>query len=141
MGRKAVDLIDSAVGRRLRTVRNQHGLSLEKVGELLNVSPQQISRFERGQHRISASQLYRLARGFDVPVGWFFAGYREVDLEELQRIRLVVGEERGTWRPDSNEERENALLQAWRALDTDEQRKSVLDLLEAFTVATKRSRM
>lgn len=134
MGRKAVDPIDSAVGKRLRSLRNQRGLSLERVGELLEVSPQQISRLERGQHRLSASQLYRLARGFGVPVGWFFRDYREADEDELQRVSLAIREDRSDWRPDSDQERELALLLAWRALGTDEQRRAVLDLLETFAV-------
>lgn len=138
MGRQAVDPIDKAVGARLRKLRHQRGFSLENVGELLDVTPQQISRFERGQHRLSASQVYRLARGFNIPVGWFFADYREADLEELQRIHLVMPGDREGWRPDTDEEREAALLQAWRALPTNEQRQAVLALLETLTLNKKR---
>ena len=132
MGQKA-DAVDRWVGSRLRILRESRGLSLEAAGEILEVSQQQVSRYERGHHRLSAGQLYRLARGFDVPVSWFYEGYQETQ-EELDRLRLAVREERSQWRPATQSEQEQALLVAWRALPGAEQREAVQGLMEAFAM-------
>ncbi len=128
---------DRWVGQRLRALREQRGYSLEAVGELLEVSQQQVSRYERGQHRLSAGQICRLACGFDVSVAWFFEGYQE-EPAELQRIRAVVREDRGLWRPVTNAEEEHALLEAWRALPAAGQREAVVRLVESFALPLRK---
>lgn len=132
MGRKA-DAVDRWAGGRLRVLRESRGLSLEAVGEILEVSQQQVSRYEHGHHRLSAGQIFRLARGFDVPVSWFFEGYQEKP-EELHRLHLAVREDRNHWRAGTPPEAEQGLLVAWRALPDPAQREAVLRMLEAFSL-------
>ena len=48
------------------------GLSQEKLGEALNLTFQQVQKYERGANRISASRLHELSRILDVPVQFFF---------------------------------------------------------------------
>lgn len=104
---------------------------MEKTGEILDVTPQQISRFELGQQKISAAQLYRLARGFDVPIGWFFLGYEETS-EEISRLRVVLKAGRGEYRPVVLKEKQDALIRAWLALSNEKKRDAVLALTEAM---------
>jgi len=47
-------------------------LSQEKLGEALNLTFQQVQKYERGANRISASRLHELSRILDVPVQFFF---------------------------------------------------------------------
>lgn len=104
---------------------------MEKIGEILDVTPQQISRFELGQQRISAVQLYRLASGFDVPVGWFFLGYEETS-EEISRLRVVLKASREEYRPVVLKEKQDALIRAWLALSNEKKRDAVLAVTEAM---------
>jgi len=106
-------------------------MSMEKTGEILDVTPQQISRFELGQQKISAAQLYRLARGFDVPIGWFFLGYEETS-EEISRLRVVLKASCGEYRPVAQKEKQDALIRAWLALSNEKKRDAVLALTEAM---------
>lgn len=105
---------------------------MEQVAELIEVCQQQISRFELGKNRLSAAQLYRLARGLDVPVSWFFEGFKEAG-DELTRVRNVVGGSRNTWQSSSEEDLAQALLSHWRALPNDRQRRKVVELVETLT--------
>lgn len=64
--------VDIHVGARLRQRRVLMGMSQEKLGEALDLTFQQIQKYERGVNRIGAGRLYELARALDVPEGYFF---------------------------------------------------------------------
>jgi transcriptional regulator with XRE-family HTH domain len=66
--------IDAHVGRRLRERRVTAGMSVRQLADLAGLSRRQIQKYELGIDRIGAGDLYRLARFFDVPVSYFFAG-------------------------------------------------------------------
>lgn len=64
--------IDAIIGRRMKEARIQKGLTGAELGLFLDISAQQVSKFERGQNKVRASQLwsasFRLGRSID----WFF---------------------------------------------------------------------
>lgn len=64
--------IDAHVGKRLRLRRTLLGLSQEKLGEAVDLTFQQIQKYERGANRIGASRLYAISKSLDVPVNYFF---------------------------------------------------------------------
>ena len=128
----AADPLDRHIGMRLRQLRKRKRINMEQAAELIDVSQQQISRFELGRNRLSASQLYRLARGLDVPVAWFYETFEERN-DELERIRNVVREPRSEWRPGSENEEVLLLIEHWRGLHNTEQRRKVIELLAAFS--------
>jgi transcriptional regulator with XRE-family HTH domain len=66
------DPIDVHVGGRVRLRRTLLGMSLEDLGEALDLTFQQVQKYERGTNRIGASRLYQLSLIFDVPVEYFF---------------------------------------------------------------------
>jgi transcriptional regulator with XRE-family HTH domain len=66
--------IDVHVGARIRQRRTALGMSQEKLGDALNLTFQQIQKYERGTNRVGASRLYDLCRVFDVTADFFFEG-------------------------------------------------------------------
>jgi transcriptional regulator with XRE-family HTH domain len=68
------DPIDVHVGLRVRLRRKALGYSQERLAEALDLTFQQVQKYERGANRISASTLYRIAQVLEVPVGYFFDG-------------------------------------------------------------------
>jgi transcriptional regulator with XRE-family HTH domain len=64
--------VDIHVGSRVRYRRMIVGMSQEKLGEKMNLTFQQIQKYEKGTNRIGASRLFQLSRILDVPVGYFF---------------------------------------------------------------------
>jgi transcriptional regulator with XRE-family HTH domain len=70
---KAANEVDAAVGARIRNLRLRNKLSQEEVGRRLNVSFQQVQKYEKGANRVGASRLSELAKIFDVPIGTFFS--------------------------------------------------------------------
>ena len=66
--------IDVHVGSRVRLRRMMLGMSQEKLGERMNLTFQQIQKYERGINRIGASRLFDLARILQVPVQFYYDG-------------------------------------------------------------------
>jgi len=54
---------DIRIGNNIKQARWNRGISQRLLGVKLNdVTPQQISKFERGENRVSASQLFQIAK-------------------------------------------------------------------------------
>ncbi len=66
--------IDQHVGNRIRARRNMLKLSQTELGQVLDVTFQQVQKYENGSNRVSASVLYIISGTLDVPVEYFFDG-------------------------------------------------------------------
>ncbi len=64
--------IDMHVGKRVRLRRTLLGMSQEQLGVTLNLTSQQVQKYESGTNRISASRLWDLSQILDVSIGYFF---------------------------------------------------------------------
>jgi transcriptional regulator with XRE-family HTH domain len=71
---KTPNPIDKHVGARVKLRRLTVGMSQSKLGEALNITFQQIQKYEKGLNRIGASRLQELARAMSVPPSFFFEG-------------------------------------------------------------------
>ena len=81
------DPVDLFVGERLKAARLQAGLTQVDLGQAMNLSFQQIQKYERGTNRISASMLYRAGKALGTPVADFFPP-EDLDLKSNERIEL-----------------------------------------------------
>jgi len=70
--KEAPDPIDIHVGQRLKARRVGLRISQSEIGKTLDVTFQQIQKYENGANRIGASNLYRLAKALNVDVSYFF---------------------------------------------------------------------
>jgi len=66
------DETDVHVGNMLRARRNQLGMSQEKLAEQVDLTFQQLQKYERGTNRIAAGRLYQFARVLEAPITYFF---------------------------------------------------------------------
>lgn len=66
------DDMDIHVGQRIRVRRSLLGLSQEKLAEALNITFQQVQKYERGTNRVSAGRLFQLSSVLGVPISYFF---------------------------------------------------------------------
>jgi transcriptional regulator with XRE-family HTH domain len=72
--------VDLHVGARIRMRRKLLGVSQERLAEQLNLTFQQVQKYERGANRVSASKLYEIARALEAPVAYFFEGLADTAL-------------------------------------------------------------
>lgn len=69
------DPIDIHVGMRLRSRRTFLGFSQGELAKAVNLTFQQVQKYENGHNRISASRLFHIAKFLGVPVSFFFEGF------------------------------------------------------------------
>jgi transcriptional regulator with XRE-family HTH domain len=72
--KKIPNPIDRHVGSRVRLRRMLIGMSQEKLGHALELTFQQVQKYEKGANRIGASRLQQIAKVLGVPVEFFFDG-------------------------------------------------------------------
>ena len=63
------------LGSKLRMRRLSLGLTQTKVAQAINVTFQQIQKYEKGTNGISSLRIMQLANFLKVPVVYFFEGY------------------------------------------------------------------
>lgn len=94
---KSPNPIDIHVGSRVRLRRMMIGMSQERLGEKLNLTFQQVQKYEKGANRIGASRLFTIASILDVPVQFFFEDMPGAAIENLP------GASEGMKEPDQTE--------------------------------------
>jgi transcriptional regulator with XRE-family HTH domain len=77
--KKVPNPIDKYVGSRVRMRRVLLGMSQEKLGEALNLTFQQVQKYEKGTNRIGASRLQQISKTLNVPPAYFFDGAPSFD--------------------------------------------------------------
>jgi transcriptional regulator with XRE-family HTH domain len=75
------------LGKRLRAVRNEQGLTLVQLGQQVGLSASYLSQIERGETMPSLSRLTTIAKALDVEVGYFF----EEDVSSPCVVKLNQG--------------------------------------------------
>ena len=72
------------LGSKLRMRRLALGLTQTKVAQAINVTFQQIQKYEKGTNGISSLRLMQLANFLKVPVVYFFENFPEYSGETLK---------------------------------------------------------
>ena len=72
------------LGKKLRMRRLSLGLTQTKVANAINVTFQQIQKYEKGTNGVSSSRLIQLSNFLKVPVTYFFEDYADYPQSENQ---------------------------------------------------------
>jgi len=70
--KKIPNPIDKHVGSRVRMRRMMLSMSQEKLGDALDLTFQQVQKYEKGTNRMGSSRLQQIANTLQVPVTFFF---------------------------------------------------------------------
>jgi transcriptional regulator with XRE-family HTH domain len=127
MTKKTPNPTDKYVGSRVRMRRMMLGMSQEKLGDALDLTFQQIQKYEKGANRIGASRLQQIATILQVPVSFFFegapaspgaaGGFAEVDTSDFSTTLLSTSD--GL-----------ALAKAFMRIENRRLRRRIVDLVE-----------
>ncbi|MGA2126714.1 MAG: helix-turn-helix transcriptional regulator [Xanthobacteraceae bacterium] len=74
VNKRRCDPRDAEIGRRIRALRLERGLSQTTLGSLLGVTFQQVQKYEKGANRVAAGRLQRVAESLKVPITFFYEG-------------------------------------------------------------------
>lgn len=125
---KTPNPVDLHVGARVRMRRKFLGLSQEALAESIDLTFQQVQKYERGSNRISASKLYEIAKTLKAPIAYFFEGYG--DSETLDGFSESESEQfvHGFLMTTEGIE----LAEAFPRIKNSKHRRKILDLVRAL---------
>ena len=80
------------LGKKLRLRRLSLGLTQTKVAQAINVTFQQIQKYEKGTNGVSSNRLMQLSQFLKVPINYFFEDFSEylINLEKSQEGHMNV---------------------------------------------------
>jgi transcriptional regulator with XRE-family HTH domain len=79
---------NSHLGKKLRMRRLSLGLTQTKVAEAINVTFQQIQKYEKGTNGVSSARLLQIAQFLKVPVTFFYEEYK--DYTEFNSDKIIT---------------------------------------------------
>ena len=80
------------LGKKLRMRRLSLGLTQTKVAQAINVTFQQIQKYEKGTNGVSSIRLLQLSNYLKVPINYFFEDFSEyaINSERIKERHLTV---------------------------------------------------
>ena len=80
------------LGSKLRMRRQALGLTQTKVAKAINVTFQQIQKYEKGTNGVSSIRLLQLSNYLKVPINYFFEDYSEylINIEKSKEGHMNV---------------------------------------------------
>lgn len=106
----------------MRAHRINANLSMEKLADQINVTYQQLQKYETGLNRVSADKLSRIASILKVPISSFFnCDPSEENLSEVKEITQSL----------LNDRNGIALAKSWSNL-TDIKKKAFVELIKTL---------
>ncbi len=69
--------LNQHLGKKLRLRRTSLGLTQTQVAKAINVTFQQIQKYEKGTNGVSSARLLQLASFLKVPIKYFFEDYQD----------------------------------------------------------------
>jgi transcriptional regulator with XRE-family HTH domain len=112
--------IDVEVGGRIRTRRLLLGMNQQALAEALDLTFQQVQKYEHGANRVSASRLAAVAKILAVPISYFFA--------DLQSDGAELSVEDKKWREQLQRPETIELIRLYYAIVNPEIRRQFLEI-------------
>ena len=85
IGSSMEESFNSHLGKKLRMRRLSLGLTQTKVAQAINVTFQQIQKYEKGTNGVSSSRLLQLSQFLKVPITYFYEDYKNYKDERTQQ--------------------------------------------------------
>ena len=125
--------VDVHVGQKVKQRRSLLGYSQERLASALDLTFQQVQKYERGANRVGAGRLYELAKALDVPVTYFFEDMPDVEGSTSTPAALVE-ETRERYDSDPLTSRETlTLVRSYYGITDPAVRRRLLDLIRAIS--------
>ncbi|WP_425360354.1 MULTISPECIES: helix-turn-helix domain-containing protein [unclassified Candidatus Tisiphia] len=79
-----ISKIDKLIGQKIYSLRLAKGLSRQQLAKTIDVTLQQLQKYETGFNRISIGRLILIAKALEKNIGYFYEG-----LEDIKNIEPV----------------------------------------------------
>jgi transcriptional regulator with XRE-family HTH domain len=89
---------DIEIGRKIRALRLERGLSQSGLADGIDLTFQQVQKYEKGTNRVSAGRLQRIAEMLNVPVIFFYGGMGTQPKKDQRNNGLAFIQTKGAMR-------------------------------------------
>jgi len=137
--KKNSNYIDLKIGQRLRVRRTSLGMTQEELGNTLNVTFQQIQKYERGINRISSAALYEISKALKTDINYFF----DSDNNQLSQynyssnvsdnIKSAIHESQEVYETSNSANDIETLVQSYLNIKDAKVRESLLKLVKSLS--------
>ena len=135
--------IDVHVGKRIRLRRTLLGLSQEQLGAALDITFQQVQKYERGANRVSASRLWDISQILDVKISYFFEEMTDDTMKASPR-KISMGNEVSSddeAARDPMARRETLeLVRTYYSIEKPKVRKRIAEMIKSIAVTINEKR-
>jgi transcriptional regulator with XRE-family HTH domain len=89
---------DVEIGRKIRALRLERGLSQSQLADAIGVTFQQVQKYEKGANRVSAGRLQKIADVLNVPITYFYGGMSARAKKTARKTGLDLVQTKGAMR-------------------------------------------
>ncbi len=102
--------VDKFIGGKIYQLRLAKGLSRQQLSKVIDVTHQQLQKYEKGTNRISVGRLVLIAKALGKSVNYFYEGIDSMDNEPIltQHQRMCIEVSRNFMKIE-NAEHQNAV--------------------------------
>src|SRR4051812_44331599 len=86
---------DVEIGRKIRALRLERGLSQSGLADGIDLTFQQLQKYEKGTNRVSAGRLQRIADILNTPVMFFYDGMGKSTKSDPSKSGLALVQTKG----------------------------------------------
>jgi transcriptional regulator with XRE-family HTH domain len=116
------------IGKKIRIFRKMNDLTLEDVSHEVNISYQQIQKYETGDSSISAEMLFKFSQLFNTPIENFFH-----EITHPSQVFIKEQSKDFIHRNLVNEDEKKSLLEHFCKIHSKDVRLQIIQLLKSFT--------
>lgn len=128
-GRRS-DAIDELVGRNIKLLRLDRGMSQTELARKIGVTFQQVQKYENGTNRVGSGRLFMIATVLDAPIIALFDGAAHVAADGAAQLPSTLLVDPYALR----------LAQAFSALENNDLRQCIAELVELIASRSSASR-
>ncbi len=126
------DNVDKLVSHRLKMRRIMLGLSQNDLGKAVDVSIQQVQKYEKATNRISSGRLFAFAQFLRVPVSYF---YNQTN-DSKNLIGSIFAEKAADYDSEDNdavtEKEVISLIKSFSEIKNPQSRKKIVELIKTM---------
>jgi len=119
-----LDAIEHNIGKQLKMLRISQKMSQKNLAEQMNITYQQVQKYENGLNRISVSRLWQFCKIFDVSPNYLFESILSEPMDEKSSSNLIPN--------NVATSQDIKMMLAFKKIEDSNKRVLMIKLCEAF---------
>jgi len=125
--------VDLHVGKKLKQKRLERGISQDDLAGSVNLTFQQVQKYEKGVNRVSASRLYDFAKFLKTDITYFFEEIGDYKTSDKNEIYYASDVDQTAFENDIKPKEIEILTSSYKKISNSEVRKNILALLKSLS--------